>query len=255
MKNNLPSKVALITGGTSGIGRAAALAFARENYRVAIAGRREEQGAAVVREIEALGGEALFVRTDVTREADIAALVGRVVERFGRLDVAFNNAGIEGRFGLTTAEQTDEHYREVFDANVRGVLLAMKHEIPALLKNGGGSIINTSSVLGSVAMPGTSVYTASKFAVNGLSKTAALEYAQQGIRVNIVSPGPIQTEMADRAMGAGDSDGKKHAASQVPLGRLGIAEEVASAVVWLASPGAAYVTGQDILVDGGYTTR
>lgn len=255
MKNNLPSKVVLITGGTSGIGRAAALAFARENYRVAIAGRREEQGAAVVREIEALGGEALFVRTDVTQESEIAALVTRVVERFGRLDVAFNNAGVEGSFGLTTIEQTEEHYRQVFDANVRGVLFAMKYEIPVLLKNGGGSIINTSSVLGSVAMPGTSVYAASKFAVNGLSKTAALEYAQQGIRVNIVSPGPIQTEMADRAMGAGDSDGKKHAASQVPLARLGSAEEVANAVVWLASAGAAYVTGQDIQVDGGYTAR
>lgn len=255
MKNNLPSKVVLITGGTSGIGRATALAFARENYRVAIAGRREEQGAAVVREIEALGGEALFVRTDVAQEAELAALVSRVLERFGRLDVAFNNAGVEGRFGLTTAEQTEENYRQVFDANVRGVLFAMKHEIPALLKSGGGSIINTSSVLGSVGMPGTSVYTASKFAVNGLSKTAALEYAQQGIRVNIVSPGPIQTEMADRAMGAGDSEGKRHAVSQVPLGRLGSPEEIASAVVWLASPGAAYVTGQDILVDGGYTAR
>jgi len=255
MKNNLPSKVVLITGGTSGIGRAAALAFARENYRVAIAGRREEQGAAVVREIEALGGEALFVRTDVTREAELAALVARVLERFGRLDVAFNNAGIEGHFGKTTAEQTEQHYRQVFDANVAGVLFAMKHEIPALLQSGGGAIINTSSVLGSVATPGTAVYTASKFAVNGLSKTAALEYASQGIRVNIVSPGPIQTEMADRAMGPGDSEGKRQVVSQVPLGRIGTAEEVAAAVVWLASPGAAYVTGQDILIDGGFTAR
>lgn len=255
MKNNLSSKVVLITGGTSGIGRAAALAFARENYRVAIAGRREEQGAAVVREIEALGGEAVFVRTDVTQEADIAALVTRVLDHFGRIDVAFNNAGVEGKFGLTTAEQTDEHYRHVFDANVRGVLFAMKHEIPALLKSGGGSIINTSSVLGSVAMPGTAVYAASKFAVIGLSKVAALEYAQQGIRVNVVSPGPIQTEMLDRAMGPGESETKKHVAGQVPLGRVGSSEEVAEAVLWLASPGSAYVTGQDINVDGGYTAR
>lgn len=255
MKNNIVSKVVLITGGTSGIGRAAALAFARESYRVVVAGRREEQGAAVVREILALGAEALFVRTDVTREADLAALVARTLERFGRLDVAFNNAGVEGRFGLTTAEQTEEHYTQVFDANVRGVLFAMKHEIPALLKSGGGSIINTSSTLGSVGIAGGGVYSASKFAVIGLTKSAALEYASQGIRVNVVSPGPIQTEMLDRAFGPGESDGKNYIATQVPAGRIGTVDEVASAVVWLASPGAAFVNGHDLIIDGAYTAR
>lgn len=254
VKNNT-SKVVLITGGTSGIGRATALAFAREGAKIVIAGRRDEQGAAVVREIQALGAEALFVRTDVTRESELAALVAKTVEHFGRLDVAFNNAGVEGRFGLTTAEQTQEHYDLVFDANVRGVLFAMKHEVPALIQSGGGAIINTASALGSVAMPGASVYVASKFAVVGLSKSAALEYAAQGVRVNVVSPGPIQTEMLDRAFGSGETDGKKHMSSQVPAGRIGTVEEIASAVVWLASPGAAYVTGHDLLIDGAYTAR
>lgn len=255
MKSNQPSKVALITGGTSGIGRASALAFAKENYRVVIAGRREKEGAAVVAELKAFGAEALFVRTDVTRESELAALVARTVEHFGRLDVAFNNAGVEGQFGLTTAEQTEDHYNHVFDANVRGVLFAMKHEIPAIIKSGGGSVVNTSSAFGSVAVAGGAVYVASKFAVVGLSKSAALEYAQQGVRVNVVSPGPIQTEMLDRAFGAGESDGKKGIATQVPAGRIGTVEEIAGAVVWLSSPGASYVTGVDLLVDGGYTAR
>lgn len=255
MHPHTESKVALITGGTSGIGRATALAFAKENYRVVIAGRRETEGAALVREINALGGDALFVRTDVTRETDLAALIAQTLERFGRLDVAFNNAGVEGQFGLTVAEQTQEHFDRVFDANVRGVLFAMKHEVPALLRSGGGVIVNTASALGSVAMPGASVYVASKFAVVGLSKSAALEYASHGIRVNVVSPGPVQTEMLDRAFGPGASDGKQAMAAHVPVNRIGTAEEIAAAVVWLASPAASFVTGHDLLIDGAYTAR
>jgi len=255
MNTNLSSKVVLVTGGTSGIGRAAALAYARLGAQVVVAGRREKEGAEVVEEIKAKGGQALFVKTDVTRENDLAELVKKTVDAYGRLDIAFNNAGVEGNFGLTTVEQTEAHYHHVFDANVKGVLFSMKHEIPALLKSGGGVIINNASVLGSVAAAGATVYTASKFAVVGLTKAAALEYAQQGIRINTVSPGPIQTEMFDRAFGKGESDAKKGFIATLPIGRVGKAEEIADAVVWLSLPGAAFVTGHDLIVDGGYTAR
>jgi NAD(P)-dependent dehydrogenase (short-subunit alcohol dehydrogenase family) len=255
MNTNLSSKVVLVTGGTSGIGRAAALAFARLGAQVVVAGRREKEGAEVVAQIKAKSGNALFVKTDVTRESDLAELVTKTVDAYGRLDIAFNNAGVEGNFGLTTVEQTEAHYHHVFDANVKGVLFSMKHEIPAMLKVGGGVIINNASVLGSVAAPGATVYTASKFAVVGLTKSAALEYAQKGIRINTVSPGPIQTEMFNRAFGTGDSDVKKAFLATLPIGRWGNAEEIADAVVWLSLPGASFVTGHDLVIDGGYSAH
>ena len=220
-----------------------------------VSGRRISEGENVVREITSAGGNALFVRTDVSREDDIVTLIEKTVASFGALHVAFNNAGVESQFGVLTTEQTVEQYRHVCDINIAGVLLSMKHEIPAMLRSGGGAIVNTSSVGGHVGFPGASVYVASKWAVIGLTKTAALEFAKQGVRVNSVSPGPIQTEMFDRYFGEGQTDSKKAIEAQNPAGRVGTPEEIASAVLWLCSPGAAFTTGQDIVVDGGFSAQ
>lgn len=248
------NQVALVTGGTSGIGRAAAIAFAREGAKVVIAGRRATEGNATVQAITNAGGEALFVKTDVAHETEVAALVAQTLARFGRLDVAFNNAGVEGALG-PIAEQTVENYAHVFDANVKGVFLSLKHEIPAMLLTGGGAIVNTSSVGGTHGFANFGLYVASKHAVIGLTKSAALEYATQGIRVNSVSPAAIQTDMLDRAFGAGESDNKKLLSSHHPVGRIGTPEEIADAVLYLAAPGASFVTGHDLLVDGGFTAQ
>jgi len=255
MNRSLENKVAVVTGGTSGIGKAAALALAEAGAKVVVGGRRESEGQEVVKAIEKAGGKALFVRTDVTRETDVKALVDKAVNTFGHLDIAFNNAGIEGQMGLTTEAQTAEHYQSVFDINVKGVLLSMKHEATAMLRNGGGSIINTSSIGGHIGLAGAGVYVASKHAVNGLSKSAALEFAKKGIRVNTVSPGTIQTEMITRMLGEGESDARKQWENQHPVGHFGKPDDVAAAVVWLASPQASFVTGTDIAVDGGYLAQ
>jgi NAD(P)-dependent dehydrogenase (short-subunit alcohol dehydrogenase family) len=249
------NKTVIVTGGNSGIGKATALAFSEQGANVVIAGRRISEGENVVREIQSAGGNALFVRTDVSREDDVIALVEKTVAAFGALHIAFNNAGSEGQPGLLTTEQTVEHYRQVCDINIWGVLLSMKHEIPAMLRSGGGAIVNTSSVAGHLGFAQAAVYVASKWAVIGLTKTAALEFAQQGVRVNSVSPGPIQTEMFDRAFGEGQTEIKKSVAAQCPIGRVGTPEEIASAVLWLSSPGAAFTTGQDIIIDGGFSAH
>lgn len=246
-------RVALITGGTSGIGRETALQFARAAATVVVAGRRAAEGEAVVQQITQAGGAGLFVQADVAREEDVRRLIEQAVSRFGRLDIAFNNAGIEHLGPL--ADATIDDYRRVFDVNVLGVVLSMKYEIPAMLRSGGGTIINTSSILGHVGTPGAGLYNASKHAVEGLTKTAALELAQQGIRVNSVAPGAIQTDMIDRFVGAGETDGRKGLAAMHPVGRLGRPEEIAAAVLFLASDAASFVTGASLPVDGGYLAR
>src|SRR5438477_9555976 len=194
--NRFSGKVALVTGGTSGIGKATAIKFAGAGAKVVLTGRRDKEGAQVVAEIKKLGGDAAFVRTDVAKDADVKAMVDFTVDRFGRLDVAFNNAGVEWKGPLDQA--TEAEYRRVFDINVWGVLNSMRHEIPVMLKNGGGAIVNTSSVAGLVGFPQVSVYIASKHAVEGLTRSVALEFAKQNIRINAVAPGPIATDMWDR---------------------------------------------------------
>ncbi len=246
-------KVALVTGGTSGIGRETAIQFAKAGARVVLAGRRTEAGEAVVNEITAAGGQALFVQTDVTKEDQVKSLVEETVRHFGRLDIAFNNAGIE--HGGPVTEFTEEDYRKVFDINVLGVFLSQKYEIPAMLKFGGGVIINTSSTLGHIAVPGAAVYNASKHAVEGITKTTALELAEQGIRVNSVAPGAIATDMIDRFAGEDGTEGRQQLASQHPMGRLGEAKEVAAAVLYLASDAASFTTGISLPVDGGYLAK
>jgi len=255
MNRILENKVALVTGGGSGIGRASALAFAGAGAKVVISGRRETEGYETVALIKKNGGQGLFIQGDVTNEAEVEQLVAQTVATHGRLDVAFNNAGIEGEVGKQTHEQSVANYRAVMDINVLGVLLAMKHEIAAMLKNGGGSIVNNASVGGVIGFPGVSVYVASKHAVLGLTKTAALEYAKQGIRINAVLPGGIETPMLNRFTGGPGTDFFNQLAGMHPIGRLGRPEEIAEAVLWLSSDNASFVTGQSLTADGGWTAQ
>ena len=240
--------VVLITGALTGIARATALAFAKQGARIIISGRRDDAGAALVTELHASGGEADFVRADVRREDEIRALVDATVERFGRLDVAVNAAGTEGKPGPAT-EQTVESYAATFDTNVLGTVLSMKHELRVMLAQGSGSIVNISSTYGHEGGAGASIYAASKHAVEGLTKSVALEFGSSGIRVNAVAPGPIQTPMLDRW--AGSEDVKAHLATLNAQKRIGRPAEIARAVMYLASEDASFVTGHILNVDGG----
>jgi NAD(P)-dependent dehydrogenase (short-subunit alcohol dehydrogenase family) len=244
----MKTPVVLITGALTGIGRATALAFARDGARIVVSGRRDEAGRALAAELKALGAEAEFLHADVRREDDVRGLVDRTVARFGRLDVAVNNAGTEGQPGPVT-EQTPDSYAATFDTNVLGTLLSLKHELRVMQAQGHGSIVNLSSVLGHDGLAGAAVYAASKHAVEGLTKSAALEAAASGVRVNAVAPGPVETAMLDRFTGSADR--KAGLVAGLPAKRAGTPEEIAETIVFLASDKAPFITGQSFAVDGG----
>jgi len=242
-------KVALVTGAGSGIGRAAALAFAREGARVVVADVTVDGGQETVRAIGEPGGEALFVRADVSVAQDVSAMVERVLTTYGRLDCAFNNAGIEGEMA-TTVECSEENWDRTIAINLKGVWLCMKHEIPHMLEQGGGAIVNCASIAGLVGFPNMPAYTASKGGIVQLTRTAALEYAQSGIRVNALCPGVIHTPMVDRITNS-DPDTEAQFTAMEPIGRMGTPEEMAEAAVWLCSDAASFITGHPLVADGG----
>ncbi|TCW08519.1 NAD(P)-dependent dehydrogenase (short-subunit alcohol dehydrogenase family) [Raoultella sp. BIGb0138] len=243
-------KVVLVTGGTSGIGRATALAFAQEGASVVVVGRRETEGNETVTLIEQAGGKGLFVRADLSREEHVALSVARAVEAFGGLHYAFNNAGLflpPAPITETSADAIDR----ILTVNVRGTALCMKHQIPAILKSGGGGIVNTASFLGLRAFPGSAIYNASKFAVIGLTKSAAVEFASQGVRINAVCPGVIDTPMNEEMRA--EENGRDFLNGLQPMKRTGRPEEIAGAVLYLCSPGAGFITGTTLSIDGGIT--
>ena len=240
--------VVLITGALTGIGRAAAVAFAKKGAKLVVAGRRDEAGKALAKELRSFGSEAEFINTDVRMDDEVRALVDKTVARFGRLDVAVNNAGTEGKVGPIT-DQTAESYAATFDTNVLGVILSMKHEARVMMGQGSGSIINISSTYGHEGAAGASVYVGSKHAVEGITKSVALELARSGIRVNVVAPGPTDTGMLTRFTKTPEN--KAALVATVPMARLGLSEELASAIVFIASDDASYITGHVLNVDGG----
>src|ERR1700719_4277440 len=247
-KDQINARTVLITGALTGIGRAAALAFAREGARIVVSGRHDDKGKALASELQELGAEATFIKSDVRHEDEVRALVDETVRRFGRLDVAVNNAGTEGKPGPLT-DQTPESYAATFDTNVLGTLLSMKHELRVMLPKGSGSIVNVSSTYGSVGAPGASVYVGSKHAVEGMTKSAALEVAGTGVRVNVVAPGTTDTGMLTRFT---NTDKNKAAlVSTVPVKHLATPEEIAHVIAFVASANASYMTGASIPVDGG----
>lgn len=254
MAGTLAGKVALVTGGSTGIGKASSLTFAREGAKVVVSDVNVHGGEETVRLIGESGGEAIFVKADVLLAAEVEALVKKAVGTYGRLDCAFNNAGIAGTIGASTHEYPDESWDRVIGINLKGVWLCMRYELPQMLKQGGGAIVNTASIWGLVGAPGASAYVASKHGVVGLTRAAALEYAPQGIRINAVNPGTIRTPILDPFIAA-IPEFESLMTARHPIGRIGMPEEVAEAVVWLCSDAASFVIGQNLPVDGGYTTQ
>ena len=250
MARDLNGKVAIVTGGTSGIGRDTAILFAKEGAKVVVAGRREVEGKETMDLVRGEGGDGLFVKTDVSKAADVQALVQKTVEKFGRLDIAFNNAGVEGEW-IPIVDQSEEAWDSTIDINLKGVWLCLKYEIRQMLKQGGGgAICNMSSVSGWMGSAGAATYSASKHGVIGLTKSAALETARSGIRVNAVCPAVIETPMGERIFGAPEM--RKFALGFHPIGRFGTPMEVAEAVVWMCSDKASFMTGQSLILDGGF---
>ncbi|HQM37999.1 MAG TPA: SDR family oxidoreductase [Candidatus Bipolaricaulis anaerobius] len=253
MAGKFSGKVALVTGAAAGIGRATALAFAREGAKVVLADVLVKEGEEAAQAIREAGGEAIFVGTDVSKPAAVERAVNQAIENFGRLDVAFNNAGIEGR-RAPTADCTEETWDQVISINLKGVWLCLRQEIPAMVNQGGGAIVNNASIAGLVGFPGLPAYTASKFGVIGLTKAAALEYAKDGIRVNAICPGVIHTAMVDRLIQE-NPEMEAGLAAGTPLGRMGEPEEIAEVVTWLCSDAASFVTGHALAADGGYVAQ
>src|SRR5271170_8055095 len=250
MTTELKGKVGLVTGGTSGIGRDTAVLFAKAGARVVVAGRREREGKETIELVRAAGGDGLFVKTDVSKAAEVDALVQKTVEKFGRLDIAFNNAGVEGVW-LPIVNQSEEDFDRTININLKGVWLCLKYEIRQMLKQGaGGAIVNMASIFGLVGSAGAAAYSASKHGVIGLTKTAALENAKNGIRINAVCPGFTETPMADRIFQVPEVH--KYVLSCHPVGRLGRPTEIAEAVVWMCSDRTPFMTGQSLVLDGGF---
>jgi NAD(P)-dependent dehydrogenase (short-subunit alcohol dehydrogenase family) len=252
MYESLRNKVVLISGATSGIGKESALAFGKAGAKVVLSGRREAEGRAVAASIEGAGGQALFVQADVTQEAAVKELVQACLRKYGRLDIALNNAGVEWTGALPEVSRAD--YERVFDTNVWSIVTALKYEIPAMLASGGGSIINTSSIAGQIGMAGASLYMASKHAVEGLTKSAAMEFAKQGIRVNSVAPGAVDTEMVTRFTG-GSQDMQAYMRGLHPMGRFASSREIAEPILFLASDAASFITGATLNIDGGFLAQ
>lgn len=244
------AKVALVTGGSSGIGRATAIAFAREGAKVVVASRREAEGQETVQLVKEARRDGFFVKTNVAKEAEVSAMVEKTMQAYDRLDYAFNNAGVE-QLPTPLGEQTEEDFDRIININVKGVWLSMKYQIPQMLKNGAGAIVNMSSTFGLVGVPTVPIYVASKHAVVGLTKSVALEYAKSGIRINAVCPGYTQTPLVERL----DKQLQEQMIQMHPIGRAGKPEEIAEAVVWLCSDKASFVTGGAIALDGGYVAQ
>jgi NAD(P)-dependent dehydrogenase (short-subunit alcohol dehydrogenase family) len=249
----MTGKVALVTGGSSGIGRATALRFAREGARVVVTARRSDEGEQTAHLIHESGGEAMFVKTDISQAAEVQALIATCLATYGRLDYACNNAGIEGT-SVRTIDYREEDWEMVIDINLKGTWLCMKYEIPPMIAQGGGAIVNMASVAGLIGFPGLGPYVATKHGIIGLTKTVAMEHAQDHIRVNAVCPGLIDTPMADRFTGGPSSETEQFILSLKPMRRRGTPAEVAEAVVWLCSGAASFVTGHSMAVDGGLLT-